>query len=50
MKSRLDLFGQVAESIRGLHSYDVPEVLAVPIIGGSKDYFDWMDLVLKHAK
>ena len=50
MKSRLDLFGQVAESVRDLHSYEVPEVLAVPIIGGSKDYFDWMDLVLKQAK
>ena len=47
MKSRLDLFAQVAERVRGLHSYEVPEVLAVPIVEGSAAYLGWMDEVLK---
>ncbi len=47
MKSRLDLFEQIAERVKSLHSYEVPEILALPIIKGSKDYFEWMDDVLK---
>ena len=28
--------------IRELHSYDVPEVIALPVIGGSEDYMHWV--------
>ena len=47
MKSRLDLFSQVADRVRGLHSYEVPEILALPIVEGSEAYLDWMGVVLK---
>ena len=47
MKSRLDLFSQVAERVKGLHSYEVPEILALPIVVASKAYLDWMGVVLK---
>ena len=47
MKSRLDLFGELAERLKGLHSYEVPEILALPIVEGSKAYLDWMEQVLK---
>jgi periplasmic divalent cation tolerance protein len=47
MKSRLDLFKQIVEKVKGLHSYEVPEVLAFPIVDGSKEYLDWMDTVLQ---
>jgi periplasmic divalent cation tolerance protein len=47
MKSRTDLFAQVAERVKGLHSYEVPEILALPIADGSKTYFDWMSAVLQ---
>ena len=47
MKSRMDLFSQVAERVKGLHSYEVPEVLALPIVEASKVYLDWMSVVLK---
>ena len=49
MKSRRDLFGELAERLKGLHSYEVPEVLALPIVEGSKDYLDWIDEVIKYA-
>ncbi len=47
MKSRLDLFAEVAEHVKRLHSYEVPEVLALPIVEGSKAYLDWMSVALK---
>lgn len=50
MKSRGDLFEEVAEHVRGMHSYEVPEILALPIVEGSKAYLDWMNLVLKPSK
>ena len=47
MKSRMDLFAELAERLKGLHSYEVPEILALPIVEGSKAYLDWMDEALK---
>ena len=47
MKSRMDLFAQVVERVKGLHSYEVPEVLALPIVDGLKAYLDWVGSVLK---
>jgi periplasmic divalent cation tolerance protein len=47
MKSRTDLFSQVFEHVKRLHSYEVPEVLALPIVDASKAYLDWMGAVLK---
>lgn len=29
--------------VRSLHSYDVPEVIALPIVGGYKRYLEWID-------
>ena len=48
MKSRMDLFSQVAERVKSLHSYEVPEILALPIVDASKAYLDWLGGVLKH--
>ena len=29
--------------LRKMHSYAVPEVVAVPIVDGSEDYLEWLD-------
>lgn len=47
MKSRRDLFAELAERVKGLHSYDVPEVLALPIVDGSDSYLSWLGSVLR---
>ncbi len=47
MKSRRDLFSELASRLRGLHSYEVPEVLALPIVEGSEAYLGWLGEVLK---
>lgn len=43
MKTRADLFARLEESIRSVHSYDVPEIIATEVTNGNKDYLDWMD-------
>lgn len=41
-KTRKNLFGSLAEKVRELHSYSVPEIIAVPIIDGSEAYLKWL--------
>jgi periplasmic divalent cation tolerance protein len=47
MKSRASLFLEIERRVKALHSYEVPEVLALPIIAGSAGYLDWVDGVLR---
>jgi periplasmic divalent cation tolerance protein len=43
MKTREDLFPKVEAAIKKLHSYETPEIIAVPIIQGSTEYLKWLD-------
>ncbi len=43
IKTTKGAFPALAEKIKELHSYDVPEIIAMPVIDGSKDYLDWLD-------
>lgn len=42
VKTSSSLFERVREAIRSMHSYDVPEVLAIPIGDGDPDYLHWL--------
>ncbi len=42
MKTKADKVKEVIDRVKVLHSYDVPEVIALPIIDGNKDYMDWV--------
>jgi len=43
VKSRLDLFeDRLMPAVKALHPYDVPEIIALPILMGSKSYLDWI--------
>ncbi len=50
MKSRRDLFGKLAETVKAMHSYEVPEIVAFPIVDGSRAYLDWLDSCLVGSK
>ena len=41
-KSRAQLMDRIIERVKQLHSYTVPEVIALPIVTGSKEYLDWV--------
>ena len=42
LKSRAALLDTLTASVRQLHSYDVPCVVALPIEGGNPDYLRWI--------
>jgi len=35
-------FAAVRDAVRKLHSYEVPEIIALPVAKGSRDYLDWI--------
>jgi periplasmic divalent cation tolerance protein len=47
MKTRKSLFGQLQLCVKSLHSYEVPEVLALPVVDGSEGYLSWLSSVLR---
>jgi periplasmic divalent cation tolerance protein len=46
IKTREELYDKVETAIKKLHSYETPEIFAVPIIKGSSEYLSWLDDVL----
>ena len=42
VKSRRGLFDRLAARVRELHSYQVPEIIALPVILGDEDYLRWL--------
>jgi periplasmic divalent cation tolerance protein len=44
-KTQKHLFESVVEKVRELHSYEVPEIIALPIVEGSEDYLSWLQNV-----
>jgi periplasmic divalent cation tolerance protein len=47
IKSRRDLFARLTAELRRVHSYEVPEAIAVPITDGLAEYLAWMDAGLQ---
>ena len=42
IKTARALFAEVARRIEAAHSYDVPEILALPVVDGSPNYLNWL--------
>jgi len=47
IKSRNDLFTELETAIKDLHPYEIPEILAIPVVKGGKEYLDWMAAELR---
>jgi periplasmic divalent cation tolerance protein len=43
IKSRRDLFEALRAEIEKIHSYETPEIIALPIVDGSATYLAWLD-------
>lgn len=43
IKTRRNNFEKIELLIKTLHSYNVPEIIALPIIKGSEDYLGWLE-------
>ncbi len=48
IKSRKSLFPRICRTVKQLHSYTVPEIIALPIVCGNKDYLEWIDESVRH--
>lgn len=42
MKTREGRLAGLEKTVRGLHSYDVPEFLVLDVAGGSSEYLKWL--------
>jgi len=42
VKSRASLLDDIIRLVKEVHSYEVPEIIAIPIVGGNQDYLDWI--------
>ncbi|MCU0610326.1 MAG: divalent-cation tolerance protein CutA [Candidatus Eisenbacteria bacterium] len=50
MKSVRRLFESIRREVRAAHSYDVPEIIALPILEGDETYLSWIrDVVAPRA-
>lgn len=43
IKTKKSLLSRLVREVKSLHSYTVPEVIALPILGGNPDYLSWIE-------
>ena len=41
-KTKASLLPEIVTLVKKMHSYEVPEIIALPIVGGNQDYLDWI--------
>jgi periplasmic divalent cation tolerance protein len=46
IKSSRESFDQLRSAIEQVHSYEIPEVIALPVVDGAANYLNWIDLNL----
>lgn len=49
MKSHRRCWEKLKDRVKELHSYDIPEIVAIDLEDGYKPYLDWLNLVLQPA-
>ncbi len=47
MKSHEKFFERLCERVKEMHSYEVPEIIAIPITRGLPSYLDWLEASLQ---
>lgn len=43
VKTRAELLDEVIRLVKEVHSYEVPEIIALPVTGGNHEYLEWID-------
>ena len=47
IKTKTSLLNEIVSLVREVHSYDTPEIIALPIVGGNPAYLEWIDKEVK---
>ena len=42
IKARRSTFDALEQRVRALHAYEIPEIIALPVVAGSTPYLDWL--------
>ena len=42
-KTKKKMLKGIITLVKKIHSYEVPEIIALPIVGGNKDYLNWIE-------
>ncbi|MBE0478046.1 divalent-cation tolerance protein CutA [Candidatus Aerophobetes bacterium] len=50
IKSKKSCFADIEKTIKKIHPYEIPEIIALPIVQGSKDYLTWLGGELEEKK
>ncbi|MDY6862081.1 MAG: divalent-cation tolerance protein CutA [Thermodesulfobacteriota bacterium] len=43
IKTKKNLYDKIENMVKEIHPYETPEIIALPIVDGSKEYFKWLD-------
>jgi len=43
VKTKTPLLNEVIKLVKENHSYEIPQIIALPIVGGNQDYLAWID-------
>jgi periplasmic divalent cation tolerance protein len=43
VKTKASQLSEIVPLVKEIHSYDIPELIALPIIGGNQDYLEWIE-------
>ena len=50
IKTKTDLFDKIKSVIKENHSYEVPEIIQIPITNGLPEYLKWIDECTKNEE
>ncbi|MBI4300440.1 MAG: divalent-cation tolerance protein CutA [Chloroflexi bacterium] len=42
VKTTEEMLDELTQAVKSIHSYEVPEVVALPIVGGNPEYLEWI--------
>lgn len=43
IKSKRSKLAAIIKQVKSVHSYQLPEIIAIPVMGGEKKYLNWID-------
>jgi periplasmic divalent cation tolerance protein len=49
IKTEKRLYSTLEQSIKMQHPYEIPEIIAIPVVAGSRPYLQWLSHELHHA-
>jgi periplasmic divalent cation tolerance protein len=49
-KTRATLLSRLTKRVKELHSYEVPCIVALPIVGGNRDFLEWVGRETRQKK